>query len=95
MIRLIAFAVLLCSAVPASALTLNELRSDPLWVCALYRARGDVLAEEAVRPLGLSAAEKTEPARVSHALRSAEKRGDRYAAAALGWWKRADEAGCD
>ncbi|TPE49911.1 hypothetical protein [Amaricoccus solimangrovi] len=95
MTRLTALAALLCLATPAGALTLSELRADPRWVCALYRARGDLLAEEVVRPRGLPAGTDAAPERVALLLREAERRGDRYATAALGWWKRADEAGCD
>lgn len=93
MFRFPMLALLLCPA-SASALTFEELRADPRWACALDRARGDLLAESALPPEPARSPGAAEEARRKRLLRGAAERGDPVARAALGWWRRADAAGC-
>lgn len=87
--------VLLLAAGAARALTVEELREDPAWSCALDLARGDLLAEQVARRYGLSWIDARRAALVERVLRSAEAEGDTEAIAAFGWWKRAADAGCE
>lgn len=93
MFRLALFVLFVCP-IPAGALTLAELATDPRWACALDRARGDLLAEAVLPSEAAEARDPVEQAQRERRLRHAAERGDAMARAALGWWRRADAAGC-
>jgi hypothetical protein len=93
-LTLVSLTGLAFTSVTARALTPEDLRADPGWTCALYLARGDLIAAAVVGPLGFEQGVAETPARLRALLRAAAERGDKRASAALGWWRRAAEAGC-